>query len=136
VLEPEYNLHDRAKLDGPLLELARAEGLGVITYFSLAKGFLTGKYRSKGDLGQSARGGGVAGYLNPRGLAILGTLDAVALRRKATPAEVALAWIIARPGITAPIASATSREQLASLVRATELVLTPDDLAELEAAGA
>jgi aryl-alcohol dehydrogenase-like predicted oxidoreductase len=136
VLEPEYNLYDRAKLDGPLLELARAEGLGVITYFSLARGFLTGKYRSKDDLARSRRGGGVAGYLNPRGLAILGTLDAVAMRRKATPAELALAWIIARPGITAPIASATSREQLASLVRATELVLSPDDIAELEAAGA
>jgi aryl-alcohol dehydrogenase-like predicted oxidoreductase len=136
VLEPEYNLYDRAKLDGPLLELAQAEGLAVITYFSLARGFLTGKYRSKEDLAQSPRGGGVAGYLNPRGFGILGTLDAVAMRRRATPAEVALAWIIARPGITAPIASATSREQLASLVRATELVLTPDDLAELEAAGA
>ncbi len=136
VLQPGYNLYDREELDGPLLDLCRAEGLGVITYFSLAKGFLSGKYRSKADLGKSPRGGGVEGYLNPRGFAILDALDAVGGRHDAKPAEVALAWVIARPGVTAPIASATGPEQLASLVRATELELSADDIAALDAASA
>ncbi len=117
------------------IDLCRAEGLGVITYYGLARGFLTGKYRSNDDLGKSPRGGGVAAYLNPRGFAILGALDMVAGRLGATPAEVALAWVMAQPGITAPIASATSRAQLDALVRATRLALTPDDLAALDAAG-
>ncbi|HVL21028.1 MAG TPA: aldo/keto reductase [Amaricoccus sp.] len=134
VLQPGYNLFDRKPLEGPLLELCVAEGIGVITYYGLAKGFLSGKYRSKDDLGKSPRGGGVADYLTPRGFAILGALDAVAGRHDATPAEVALAWIISRPGITAPIASATSLDQLASLVRATELTLDPADLTALDAA--
>ncbi len=134
VLQPGYNLFDRKPLEGPLLDLCVAEGIGVITYYGLAKGFLSGKYRSKDDLGKSPRGGGVADYLTPRGFAILGALDAVAGRHDATPAEVALAWIIARPGITAPIASATSLDQLASLVRATELTLDPADLTALDAA--
>jgi aryl-alcohol dehydrogenase-like predicted oxidoreductase len=136
VLQPGYNLYDRDGLEGPLLDLCRREGLGVVTYFSLAKGFLSGKYRSQADLGKSPRGGGVAQYLTPRGLAILDALDAVAARHGATPAEVALAWVIARPGVTAPIASATSLEQLASLVRATELRLAPEDVAALDAASA
>ncbi len=134
VLQPAYNLYDRDRLDGPLLDLCRAEGLGVITYYGLAKGFLSGKYRSAADLAKSPRGGGVAGYLTPRGFAILGALDAIAMRLDATPAEVALAWIIARPGVTAPIASATSREQLDSLVRATSLALAPEDLKALDIA--
>jgi aryl-alcohol dehydrogenase-like predicted oxidoreductase len=136
VLQPGYNLYDRDGLEGPLLDLCRREGLGVVTYFSLAKGFLSGKYRSQADLGKSPRGGGVAAYLNARGFAILDALDAVAARHGATPAEVALAWVIARPGVTAPIASATSLEQLASLVRATELRLAPEDVAALDAASA
>ena len=136
VLQPGYNLVDRGDLEGPLLELCRAEGLGVITYFSLAKGFLSGKYRSNDDLGKSQRGGAVSRYLTPRGFAILGALDLVAARHGATPAEVALAWVIAQPGVTAPIASATSLDQLASLVRATSLALDPDDLAALAAASA
>jgi aryl-alcohol dehydrogenase-like predicted oxidoreductase len=136
VLQPGYNLCDRKALEGPLLDLCRREGLGVITYYSLAKGFLSGKYRSQADLGKSPRGGGVARYLTPRGFAILDALDAVAARHGATPAEVALAWVIARPGVTAPIASATSLDQLASLVRATELALTPADIAALDRASA
>ncbi|MFO1208080.1 MAG: aldo/keto reductase [Amaricoccus sp.] len=136
VLQPGYNLYDRAALEGPLLDLCRKEEIGVITYFSLAKGFLSGKYRSKDDLGKSPRGGGVEGYLNPRGFRILDALDAVAARRGAKPAEVALAWVIARPDITAPIASATSADQMASLVRAAALALTPEDIAALDAAGA
>ena len=95
-----------------------AEDIGVITYFSLAKGFLSGKYRSEADLGKSARGGGIADYLNARGMRILAALDAVSARHGAKPAEVALAWVIAQPGVTAPIASATTIEQIDSLIRA------------------
>jgi aryl-alcohol dehydrogenase-like predicted oxidoreductase len=134
VLQPHYNLVERGGLEGSLLDLCRAEGLGVITYFGLARGFLSGKYRSQDDLGQSPRGRAIADYLTPRGFAILGALDLVAERHCAASAEVALAWVMAQPGVTAPIASATSREQLASLVRATSLALTPDDLATLAAA--
>lgn len=135
MLQPEYNLYDRSKLEGPLLALCRGEGIGIITYFSLAKGFLSGQYRGEADLGKSPRGGGIASYLNPRGFAILGALDKVALNHGAKPAEVALAWVMAKPGLTAPIASATSLDQMASLVRATELALTADDIAALDAAG-
>jgi|SRR3954470_1516096 aryl-alcohol dehydrogenase-like predicted oxidoreductase len=132
VLQPEYNLYDRASYDGPLRELCIDEGLGVITYYSLASGFLSGKYRSQADLGKSARGDGIADYLNPRGERILAALDAVAQRRRAKPAEVALAWLIAQPGVTAPIASATSIEQVDGLVRATELELHAGDLRLLD----
>jgi aryl-alcohol dehydrogenase-like predicted oxidoreductase len=133
-LQPEYNLYDRDKYDGPLRDLARREGLGVITYYGLGSGFLSGKYRTPDDAKKSSRGRGVvAKYLNPRGLRILAALDAVAARHSAQPAEVALAWLMQRPGVTAPIASATSREQLASLVHATELRLSAEDVEELEA---
>ncbi|MFE0016781.1 aldo/keto reductase [Mesorhizobium sp. NPDC059054] len=137
VLQPEYNLYDRASYDGPLRDLCMAEGLGVITYFSLARGFLSGKYRSKADLGKSAaRGGDIERYLNKRGMRILAALDAVAGRHTVKPAEVALAWVIARPGVTAPIASATTPEQMASLVRAASLTLKPADIDELDKASA
>jgi aryl-alcohol dehydrogenase-like predicted oxidoreductase len=134
VLQPEYNLYDRASYDGPLRDLCMAERLGVITYFSLAKGFLSGKYRGKADLGKSARGEDVGAYLNKRGMRILAALDAVAARHSARPAEVALAWVIARPGVTAPIASATTPEQMASLVRSASLGLTATDIEELDKA--
>ena len=134
VLQPEYDLYDRASYDGPLRDLCMAERLGVITYFSLAKGFLSGKYRGKADLGKSARGEDVGAYLNKRGMRILAALDAVAARHSARPAEVALAWVIARPGVTAPIASATTPEQMASLVRSASLVLTATDIEELDKA--
>jgi aryl-alcohol dehydrogenase-like predicted oxidoreductase len=133
VLQPEYNLYDRASYEGALRELCLEEGLGVITYYSLASGFLSGKYRSKADLGKSVRGEGIAGYLDERGERILGALDTVAGRRGAKPAEVALAWLIARPGVTAPIASATSIEQLESLIRAASLALEAEDLRLLDA---
>ena len=136
VLEPEYNLYDRATFDGPLRDLCVAEEIGVITYYSLAKGFLAGKYRTPADLGQSPRGGGVRGYLNPRGLGILDALAAVAARHGAKSAEVALAWLIAQPGVTAPIASATSLAQVDSLIRAATLALSADDLAALDSAAA
>jgi len=136
VLQLEYNLYDRASYEGPLADLCVAEGLGVVTYYSLASGFLSGKYRSLADLGKSARGGGVKKYLDKRGLRILDALDAVAARQKTTPAEVALAWIIARPQVTAPIASATSLEQLESLVRSASLALSAADIRELDDASA
>ena len=135
-LQPEYNLYDREKFDGALRDLAIRENIGVITYFSLASGFLSGKYRSKADLSQSKRGQAVEKYLTPRGERILSALDAVAARRGAKPAEVALAWVIAREGVTAPIASATSRSQLESLIRAAQLKLGAEDVAELDRASA
>lgn len=136
VLQPEYNLYDRSSFDGSLRELCMREEIGVITYFSLAKGFLTGKYRSEADLGKSPRGEGVAAYLDARGKRILAALDAVSERHGARPAEVALAWIIVRPGVTAPIASATSVEQTESLIRAASLVLSDADIDELDQASA
>lgn len=134
VLQPEYNLYDRSSFDGPLRDLCVAEDIGVITYFSLAKGFLSGKYRSEADLGQSPRGGGIKDYLNARGKRILAALDAVSARHSAKPAEVAIAWVIARPGVTAPIASATKPEQMDSLIKAVSLKLSADDMAELDKA--
>ena len=134
VLQPEYNLADRHGFESGLSEICQREEIGVVTYFSLAKGFLTGKYRGADDLTKSPRGGGVKAYLNPRGFRILDALDAVAARHKAKPAEVALAWVMARPGVTAPISSATSVAQAGSLVRATELALSAADMAELDKA--
>jgi aryl-alcohol dehydrogenase-like predicted oxidoreductase len=134
VLQPEYSLADRLEFEGGLADICQREQIGVITYFSLAKGFLTGKYRGEADLSKSPRGEAVRAYLNPRGFRILDALEAVAARHKAKPAEVALAWAMARPGVTAPIASATSVEQTESLVSATELVLTGADMDALNAA--
>jgi aryl-alcohol dehydrogenase-like predicted oxidoreductase len=122
-LQTLYNLYDRADYEGSLEPLCRKNGLGVITYFSLAKGFLTGKYRSERDLLKSVRGQGVKSYLNERGFRILQALDQIAERYHATPASVSLAWLIARPGITAPISSATSLEQLNDLIQAAKLEL-------------
>jgi len=136
VLQPEYNLYDRSSLDGPLLELCVKEEIGVITYFSLARGFLSGKYRSQADLGKSQRGSSIGKYLDARGRRILAALDAVSARHSASQAEVALAWIIARPGITGPIASATTLPQMDSLIRAASLKLKAADIAELDAASA
>jgi len=136
VLQPEYNLYDRAGFDGPLREFCMAEEIGVIAYYSLAQGFLTGKYRSQADLGKSTRGGGVKAYLNERGARILAALDEVSGRHSAKPAEVALAWLMARPGVTAPIASATTIAQLDSLARAVSLKLEPADLKALDGASA
>lgn len=134
VLEPEYNLYDRASYDGALRDLAVKEGLGVVTYYSLASGFLSGKYRSAADLGQSQRGAGVVKYLTPRGEAILKALDEVSARHAVKPAEVALAWLIARPGVTAPIASATRVTHVESFAKATAVKLNGEDIAALDAA--
>ncbi len=135
-LQPHYNLVERQLYEEALEPLCRAEGLGVINFFGLARGFLTGKYRSEADLAQSPRGAGVKAYLNPRGLGILAALDAVAEAHRATPAQVALAWQIARPGITAPIASATRVAQWTELAAAARLQLSAVDMAALDAASA
>jgi aryl-alcohol dehydrogenase-like predicted oxidoreductase len=136
VLQPEYNLYERGRFEGALRDLCVAEEIGVVTYYSLAKGFLTGKYRTPADLGQSPRGGGVRGYLNPRGLRIVDALASVAARHGAKSAEVALAWLIAQSGVTAPIASATTPAQVDSLIRAATLALSADDFAALDSAAA
>lgn len=133
-LQPLYNLYDRAGFENELEPLCRNHGVGVIPYHGLASGFLTGKYRSEADFVKSVRGGRMVNYLNERGLRILSALDAVAKRHHANPAQVALAWLMARPGITAPIASATSLEQLQDLIAATRLALSPVDMAELDRA--
>lgn len=122
-LQPHYNLYERASFEAKLQPLCVKENIGVIPYFSLASGFLTGKYRSEADFSKSARGGGMKKYFNDRGFRILKALDEVAGRYKANPAQVALAWLMARPAITAPIASATSLKQLEDLVAATRLKL-------------
>lgn len=133
-LQPEYNLYTREYYEKELEPVCRERNIGVITYYSLASGFLTGKYRSENDLGQSSRGQGVKRFLNPRGYKILAALDKVAAEYKATPASIALAWVIARPGITAPIASATSIKQLNELTKATELNLSSDAIDLLNSA--
>jgi aryl-alcohol dehydrogenase-like predicted oxidoreductase len=122
-LQPLYNLVERDGYERELEPVCVAHGLGVINFYALASGFLTGKYRNAADLGKSVRGSGVVKYLNERGLAVLGALDAVADTVGATPAQVALAWQVARPSITAPIASATTPAQLDELVAAARLTL-------------
>ncbi|AER54832.1 aldo/keto reductase [Pseudoxanthomonas spadix BD-a59] len=137
-LQPEYNLYDRAGYEAELEPLVKAQGLGVISYYALASGFLTGKYRDPADAAKSpARGAKVvAQYLNPRGQAILEALDAVAEAQKATPAQIALAWLMARDSITAPIASASSVEQLQEILQAARLTLTPAQIQALDQASA
>jgi len=133
-LQPLYNLYDRDSFEGELQALCLRENLGVITYFSLAAGFLSGKYRSEADFGKSARGPGMKKYMNARGMKILDALDAVAKRYNATPAQIALAWLMTRPGVTAPIASATNLTQLQELLRAAEVKLDAEAIAALERA--
>jgi aryl-alcohol dehydrogenase-like predicted oxidoreductase len=135
-LQPHYNLYERASFEGELQDLCVREGIGVITYFSLAAGFLTGKYRSPADFGKSARGEGMKKFINDRGFRILDALAAVAKRLDATSAQVALAWLMARPGVTAPIASATSIAQLDELMRAATLTLDADAVRALDTASA
>ena len=137
VLEPHYNLYARSDYEAELEPLCREEQLGVITYFALASGFLSGKYRTAADAAKSARGQGVIDkFLNPRGLQILAALDDVGRRHGASPASVALAWQIAHPSVTAPIASATTVGQLQELAAATRLQLDAGDIGQLNAASA
>jgi aryl-alcohol dehydrogenase-like predicted oxidoreductase len=135
-LQPLFNLADRAPFEGSLQKLCVEQGLGVINFFGLAKGFLTGKYRTEADLAKSPRGPGCKGYLNERGFGILAALDAVAAEHGATPAQVALAWQMAQPGITAPIVSATSVAQWAELAAAATLTLSASQLQRLSIASA
>lgn len=134
-LQPLYNLYDRQAFESDLLPVCQAHGVGVLTFYALAAGFLTGKYRQPEDATKSARGKGtVAKYLNPRGLAILAALDEVAEHHGSTPAQVAIAWQLGMPGITAPIASATSLDQLNDLVAAVSLQLDAADMERLDRA--
>ncbi|MFL6387652.1 MAG: aldo/keto reductase [Terriglobales bacterium] len=135
-LQPHYNLYERAAYETTLEPLALQENLGVIPYYSLASGFLSGKYRSQDDLKKSPRGQTVKKYLNDRGFRILQALDQVAERHQSKPAQVALAWLMARPSITAPITSATSVEQLNELVQATQLELERESIEKLNKASA
>ena len=134
-LQPEYNLMERAGFEAELQGLCAQESIGAITYFSLAKGFLTGKYRSEADLGKSLRGGGVKAYLvSGRGKAVLAALDEIAAETKATSAQVALIWLMSRPAVAAPIASATSLPQLEEIMGSARLLLSSEAIAKLTAA--
>jgi aryl-alcohol dehydrogenase-like predicted oxidoreductase len=135
-LQPQYNLYEREIFEKELEAVCLENEVGVVNYYSLASGFLTGKYRSEADLNKSPRGAGVKKYLNERGFHILAALDEVSGRYHSTPASVALAWLIARPSVTAPIASATSIAQLDSLVAATRLTLDDAAIRQLNEASA
>jgi len=134
--QPQYNLMEREVFEKELEAICVANNLGVINYFSLASGFLTGKYRTEADFTKSARGGGVKKYLDEKGLKVLAALDKVAAELNTTPASVAIAWLIARPSITSPIASATNLGQLKALIDAAELGLTKEGIDLLDTASA
>jgi aryl-alcohol dehydrogenase-like predicted oxidoreductase len=134
--QPRYNLYDREEFEREYEQICLSESISVIPYYGLAMGFLSGKYRSEDDLAQSARGKGVKSYLNPRGWKILDALERIADRYSTTPATIALAWLIARPSITAPIASATSVQQLEQLVKAASIALDEQAVRELNDASA
>jgi len=134
VLQPELNLMVRDKFEGALQQLCIDQGLGVLPYFGLASGFLTGKYRTDSDLAKSVRGNSVRQYMNERGRAVLAALDEVADETGATQGQIALAWIAAQPGVTAPIASATGMGQLEDLLGALTLDLSDDQLERLDEA--
>ena len=135
-LQPLYNLSDRAGFEGPLQDLCAREGVSVIPYYGLASGFLTGKYRSEADFTKSIRGMRMGNYLNDRGRKILAAMDQVAAATGATLAQIALAWLMTRKTIAAPIASATSLEQFEETLGALNLTLSPQHLAALDAASA
>ncbi len=135
-LQPQYNLADRDAFERELQPLCLAEEIGVIPYYALGAGFLTGKYRSEADFGKSPRGGGMARYLNARGLRILAALDAIAARHAAEPTTIAMAWLMAQPTIAAPIASATSLTQLQTIAAGAEIALSRADLETLDQAAA
>jgi aryl-alcohol dehydrogenase-like predicted oxidoreductase len=135
-LQPHYNLMERGLFEGDLEDECLKEGIGVIPYYSLASGFLSGKYRSEADFGKSKRGGGMQKYLNARGFAVLAALDAAAEKHNANPAQVALAWLLQRKAITAPIVSATSMAQLHDLVAGAKLKLDATSVAAIDKASA
>lgn len=135
-LQPLYNLYDRHSFETDLQPVCEEYNLGVTPYYALASGFLTGKYRSEKDFGKSARGGRMGQFMNERGMRILDALDRVSKEHRTTPTSVALAWLMSRPIVTAPIASATSLEQMKDLVAATKLKLDPASLEHLEKSSA
>ncbi|MEW6640814.1 MAG: aldo/keto reductase [Pseudomonadota bacterium] len=136
-LQPEYSLAERSIFEGPLQRVCEDNDVGVITFFSLAAGFLTGKYRSEADYGKSPRGTrGIPKYMNPRGMRILAGLDEIAGETGAELAAVALAWLMAKPAVTAPIASATKPAHVEALVAATKLELTKNQIERLDTASA
>lgn len=135
VFQPEYNLMKR-DIEADVLPLCAASEVGVVSYFALASGFLSGKYRSAADKSKSVRGARMDAYLNEKGFRVLDALDAVAARRNSKPAQVAIAWVMAKPGITAPIASATNVAQLHELMGALRLTLSAEDVAALDGASA
>ncbi len=135
VMQPELNLLDRGQYQGALQDLCIVEGIGVVTYFSLASGYLSGKYRSVDDIGRSARGPRVKPYIEGKGPAMLAAMDAIAAETGATLSQIALAWVAAQPGVTAPIASATGAAQLDEIMGSIDVVLSDDQLATLTAAG-
>jgi aryl-alcohol dehydrogenase-like predicted oxidoreductase len=132
-LQPHYNLVERAEFEGPLEDLCLAENIGVIGYYSLASGFLTGKYRSRADVEGRARAPRVENYLNDYGFGVVKALEEVAKRYDAKPGQIALAWLIARPSVTAPIASATNLAQLSELIEAAEIELDAESIQKLDA---
>ena len=136
VLQPIFNLMDRKPYEGELEDLCAKEGIGVFPYYGLASGFLTGKYRSEADYSKSVRGGGMKRYLNEKGLKVLAALDAVSAKSGASLAQISLAWVMARPSIAAPIASATGVAQLEELMGAARLKLDAEALSALDAASA
>lgn len=134
-LQPEYNLVSRLRFEGELQDLCVAHNVGVLPYYGLASGFLTGKYRSDADLGKSVRGGRMTAFLEGKGRPVLAAMDAISAETGATLSQIALAWLAAQPGITAPIASATSTTQLDELIAGWELALSQEQLDRLTAAG-
>ena len=135
VLQPEYNLVSRDRFEGQLQDYCVEHNIGVLPYYGLASGFLTGKYRSADDLGKSTRGGRMGALLTGKGVDVLAAMDGIAAETGATLAQIALAWLLAQPGVTAPIASATSVEQVTELVGAWDVSLSKDQLDRLVAAG-
>src|SRR5690606_34110554 len=135
-LQPEYHLMEREKYGGALQALCVERNVGVLPFYGLASGFLTGKYRGPADVGKSVRGERMAPFMTDRGFAVLAALDAVAAELDASPAQVALAWLATRPGVAAPIASATSAAQLEELLGVLTLGLSPDQIGRLDAASA
>jgi aryl-alcohol dehydrogenase-like predicted oxidoreductase len=133
-IQPQYSLVERAEFEGPLEDLCLAEHIGVIGYYSLASGFLTGKYKSRADMEGRIRGPRVEKYLNDYGFGVIKALDEVATQYNAKPGQIALAWLIARPSVTAPIASATNLEQLAELAAAAEIKLDADSIKKIDIA--
>ncbi len=133
-LQPQYSLVERAEFEGPLEDLCLAEKIGTIGYYSLASGFLTGKYRSRADMEGRARGARVEKYLNDYGFGVIAALDDVAKRYNAKPVQIALAWLIARPSVTAPIASATNLDQLSEMLKAAEITLDAAAIEQIDVA--